>query len=239
METLLERVEEREGRGVLRSNEVALTEIERQLDEGVLPDHLVAEMGLEPLDVVASLAWLGLGPAGSEGPTLVQHAPSRGGWREALSEPALARLAPEAGHPQRLALAAGLLQIHDFWDASHNAAQEADDLGERAVSAYWHGIGHRREPDPGNASYWFRRVGRHPIFEPLALRARDLIAAQGGPALEADRLVRDGAWDPFAFNEFCRTARPGHSSEGLARRLQGLEMAFLIGPTVEAVLGPG
>ena len=61
----------------------------------------------------------------------------------------------------RLALAAGLLQIHDFWDASHEAAQEADDLGERDFSAYWHGIAHRREPDAGNASYWFRRVGRH------------------------------------------------------------------------------
>ena len=64
----------------------------------------------------------------------------------------------------------GLLQVHDFWDASHEAAQQADDLGERDFSAYWHGIAHRREPDAGNAAYWFRRVGRHPVFTPLARR---------------------------------------------------------------------
>ena len=80
------------------------------------------------------------------------------------------RCFPGTPHRPRLALAAGLLQIHDFWDASHDAAQRADDQGEREFSAYWHGIAHRREPDAGNAAYWFRRVGRH----------RDLQAARRG-----------------------------------------------------------
>ena len=81
---------------------------------------------------------------------------------------------PSVPHPKRLALAAGLLQMHDFWDASHDAAQQADDRGERGTSAYWHGIAHRREPDASNAAYWFRRVGRHAVFVPLAEAARPL-----------------------------------------------------------------
>ena len=95
------------------------------------------------------------------GPALVQQRPGASPCSASLSEQALAKLFPGASRPIVLALSAGLLQIHDFWDASHVAAQEADDLGEARFSAYWHGIAHRREPDAGNAAYWFRRVGRH------------------------------------------------------------------------------
>ncbi len=99
---------------------------------------------------------------------MVQVRPSRPGLTGTLTEVNLASLLPGSDRKGRLALAAGLLQILDFWDPSHHAAQEADDLGRAAFSAYWHGIAHRREPDPGNASYWFRRVGRHAIFPVLA-----------------------------------------------------------------------
>ena len=97
-----------------------------------------------------------------------------------------------------------MLQIHDFWDASHDAAQEADDLGESPVSAYWHGIAHRREPDPGNAAYWFRRVGRHRVFVPLADAARPLLADD---ADLGGRLLPQGSWNPFAFIDLCTRAR--------------------------------
>lgn len=231
METLLNRIEGRDAS--------CLAEVERRLDAGESPATIGEALSLEPLDVIAALAALGLGPEGSSGPPLVQQAAPRPAWRNALSEPALAELLPGSSRAVRLALAAGLLQIHDFWDPSHNAAQEADDLGEREFSAYWHGIGHRREPDPGNAAYWFRRVGRHPLFGPLGASARELIAVQGDPAPGVDRVARGGVWDPSVFIDVCRAARPGSPAELLARRLQRLEMAMLIGPTAEAALGRG
>ena len=125
---------------------------------------------LAAADLLASLAFAALGGDDALGPALIQQAPPRPRLKTALEEPAVAKLLPGASRPARLALAAGLLQIHDFWDSSHEAAQAADDLGERGFSAYWHGIAHRREPDAGNAAYWFRRVGRHAVSGPLPRR---------------------------------------------------------------------
>ena len=129
-------------------------------------------------------------------------------------------------------LASGLLQIHDFWEASHEAAQEADDLGETRVSAYWHGIAHRREPDPGNAAYWFRRVGRHPIVEDVSERVLPILEQHGDPELSSALLPQD-RWDPLAFVAFCgkATTRRESSLERLARRLQRVEMLTLLEAT--------
>ncbi len=120
--------------------------------------------------------------------------------------------------------------MHDFWDASHEAAQKADDLGERDFSAYWHGIAHRREPDPGNASYWFRRVGRHPLFPSLAEAARPLLERQGDASLTG-RLLSGGGWNPSAMIDLCSEAKSGTPRESLARRLQRLEMWLLLEAT--------
>jgi hypothetical protein len=194
------------------------------------------QFGLAPAATIAVLAFaaLGDGDGGDAiGPPLV-HAAPRSGLVGVISEPSLAALFPSTSHPSRLALTAGLFQVFDSWEASHTAAQEAEDQGERNVSAYWHGIAHRREPDPGNAAYWFRRVGRHPVYESLAEAARPVIdAAPAGGGDVAARLLPRGDWDPFAFIEFCGAARTPDAIT-LARRLQRLEMALLLQASIPA-----
>lgn len=202
-----------------------------RVDAGESPSAIAAALGLPPSRVVAALGALALGPEGSAGPPLVQVDPPRPAWRAALDEAALVPLFPLAPRPALLTLAAGLLQVHDFWEASHQAAQSADDLGEARFSAYWHGIAHRREPDPGNAQYWFRRVGRHPLFEPLGRAARSLLSAQGDPGGLADRLAPAGRWEPTAFIRACGDRR----DEATLRRLQRLEMALLLEATAAAL----
>jgi hypothetical protein len=201
-----------------------VAEVIDRLEGGTAPAQVAAELSLEAIDVVAALAYDALGDEESEGLTLVQTAPRRPKLESALGEKGLAQLWRHGTQPTVLALAAGLLQIHDFWDASHNAAQTADDLGEKSVSAYWHGIGHRREPDAGNATYWFRRVGRHSLFPKLARAAAPLIQSID-PSFK-QTLIPAGGWDPFAFIDLC--TRRGSGSESLARKLQRLEMLLLL-----------
>ena len=42
------------------------------------------------------------------------------------------------------------------WDQAHRLAQEQDDRDGAWVHAYLH----RKEGDPSNAAYWYRRAGR-------------------------------------------------------------------------------
>jgi hypothetical protein len=131
-------------------------------------------------------------------------------------------------------LSAALLQIHDFWVASHEAAQQADDLGERRFSAYWHGIAHRREPDAGNAAYWFRRVGRHSVFPSIGGQAQPLLEEHGDAALTS-RLLEQGGWNPMAMIDLCTQAPSGSPQETIARKLQRLEMQLLLDATASSV----
>src|SRR6266404_442102 len=75
--------------------------------------------------------------------------------------------APHSIQDQEMAEAclAGLWLYHDYLEESHCISQGIDSPS----GSYWHGLMHRREPDFGNAKYWFRRVGKHPIF--AAVRA--------------------------------------------------------------------
>ena len=209
----------------LSTGELSVSQVIDRVSSGEAPSNKPG--AIAAIDWIATAAAAALGDLQSLGPALVQEKPRRAKLAKALSEPALATMFPSASHPKRLALAAGLLQVHDFWEASHDAAQQADDRGERNTSAYWHGIAHRREPDASNAAYWFRRVGRHPVFVPLAEAARPLFAETGLAALEPD-LISGGGWNANAMTSLCTTARAGTQEEQLARRLQRLEMWLVL-----------
>ncbi|WP_435021674.1 DUF433 domain-containing protein [Tundrisphaera sp. TA3] len=235
MGDLWDRVDEQPGGGIVRGGP-AVSDVVARVERGGALVAVADEMGLGPADLISALAHAGLGPATAPGPTLNQVPPGRPWLRPALEEGSLADLLPGARRPALLALSAGLLQIHDEWGASHEAAQEADDLGESATSAYWHGIAHRREPDPGNAAYWFRRVGRnHPAFSPLAAAARPLLDGHGDPGL-ASGLLAGGAWNSTAMIDLCTRSQPGTPRASLARKLQRLEMIALLEVTVAPLL---
>src|SRR5581483_7484640 len=76
--------------------------------------------------------------------------------RERIEQQSAGTLFPGARDPQ--AALAGLYLYFSCLDEAHSVAQ---DVPSREGS-FWHGILHRQEPDPANAAYWFRQVGKHP-----------------------------------------------------------------------------
>lgn len=117
---------------------------------------------------------------------------------------------------------AALWLRQDFLDQSHALSQE---ISSRDGS-YWHGIMHRREPDYGNAKYWFRRVGEHPVFAQLGPAAAGLAAQHtlDRPA----QFLAGGQWDPYAFIDLCEAiAREKSQCSLLARQIAELEWELL------------
>ena len=123
------------------------------------------------------------------------------------------------------AVLAGLLMWHDLLDESHQISQSIEGEGQDANGDYWHAIMHRREPDFGNAKYWFRRVGHHPIHAELAFRAKHTFDAI--PSLETEY---SETWSSTAFVDACESAaRSSDEDTDLAlRRCQADEMLLLL-----------
>jgi hypothetical protein len=122
-------------------------------------------------------------------------------------------LFPEARSPEG-AMAGLYVHFSCFGDA-HGIAR---DLNTKEGS-FWHGILHRQEPDAGNAAYWFRQVGKHPVFPALAREAR-LAGYKAG-----------AEWDPFVYIDYCERARlrSGSEEERLANRVRQIEWQLLFG----------
>jgi hypothetical protein len=136
-----------------------------------------------------------------------------------LSEPRLADLGP--GSPVLAvrdalrtldlpaARRAGLWLYFDFLHESHEISQDLD----TPDGSFWHAVMHRREPDPSNSKYWWRKVGPHSVLEALVRQA---------PALGYHYTT------PEAFVDFCERVRGTNSpDELLAKRVQLLEWQLL------------
>lgn len=77
---------------------------------------------------------------------------------------------------------AGVLLLHDFDTQAHSIVQGLEGDGQLQTADYWHGIMHRREPDPGNAAWWFRRVSGHPAASVLGRNLQQWLQDIGAAA---------------------------------------------------------
>ncbi len=64
---------------------------------------------------------------------------------------------------RQMEMLSGLWLVAGDCHQSHSISQDLSS----PEGSFLHGIMHRREGDFGNAKYWFRRVGDHPVFEQI------------------------------------------------------------------------
>lgn len=206
----------------------------KDVERGVRAIEALAARRATRREWIAALAFKGAGGAGSLGAELTRAAPPASCYQSAADEQTLETLFPRADRRSLLCLQAGVYQILDFWDESHTAAQAAADLGEANFSSYWHAIAHRREPDPSNARYWLRRVGRHRVLKSVGDRIARVDWTDEERREIAPFCGRD-ALDPFTFFDFCSRAARSEALEKPARTIQRIEMLVLLDATLESL----
>ena len=152
------------------------------------------------MDAIAASEVPGLGE-GSQNPSL----------QSLLSTQPIGDLIPTVSSSKRLAeCESGLWLLAGDIHRSHDISQDLPS----AEGSFLHGIMHRREHDFGNAKYWFRKVGNHPVFQQINDEAGETYQ------------------DPFDFVDQCS----GASASGTVSQCQAAQwiewqmlMAYILG----------
>jgi hypothetical protein len=163
---------------------------------------------------------------------------------KALARVCAEGLLPAGAKVARAALTAGLLTQHDHFDAAHAAAQSVEGEGQPPLGDHWHAILHRREPDYGNARYWYRQLGQAPAFAPLATwvsRFAPSECATSHSEIDAwrRRLVVGDVWQPFAMIDLCAACANRPATDPLVRfaaEVQAREMGYLLAETLRGTM---
>ena len=127
---------------------------------------------------------------------------------------------------------AGLLLLAGGLEDAHRIVQDFDTPEAR----YWHGIVHRREPDPSNAKYWFRQLGHHAVFSDLA---RTVTLEDSLKKKTINHILQSGRWDPFRFVDLCDDCEKGRGADLLNDFLmiQKKEIDLLLQFCIQKALG--
>lgn len=199
--------------------------------------EMTRKNSLSPVEVAGALALIGLSVNVGLGPALQTQKPALPEWEKWLNQNQWIQLFPEAKETAILNLIAGLNQIFDFWETSHSAAQRADDLGEHRLSAQWHAICHRREPDAFNSNYWWNRVGKNPIAGMLTeLIEKSMPLLDQSTQRLASSLIERGVYSDKKMVSASNGVYSGSLEEKFLRKLQKHELIFAFDVTIEQLL---